>query len=423
MTHMNTSRFAVATVLIALFAAPSPADNWPRFRGPNGSGVSDIAIPAQWDEKTIAWRIDLPGKGHGSPVVWGKRVFLNDASDDGSERRLMCIDGDSGKVLWTKTYKSAKHDKHRNNSFASVTPAVDATRVVTSWADGGRIMVVALDHDGKELWDRDAGPVVGDHGFGVSPTLVGDLLVLPNDQNGKSSLLGLDANTGETRWTVPRKSKRMTYSVPCVFEPNGGASQLIFSNWEHGVTSVDPKTGNVNWELDVFGKPSPERAIGSPIVAGDLVIANCGFFSKARHVVAIRPSDPPRLAEAKEVWRVERNVPHVPTVLVKDELVYMCDDGGVLNVVKLATGEEVYKQRLEGVKGKVYSSAVAAGETIFIITTEGQVYAVATGDTFKLLGTYALEDNCQSTPAIANGAMYVRTLTLLLCVRGSQRQN
>ncbi len=418
----------LAIQLLAFAPFADAGENWPRFRGVNGQGVSAMRVPAKWSDNVIRWKIALPDVGHNSPVVWGKKVFLNCADAKGHKRLVICIDGDTGNQLWSRSFKTDTHKKHKFNSYATSTPACDAERVYACWATGGRIQMVALDHAGKDVWQRDLGPVKGGHGFGASPSVVGELVVLNNDQDGNSSLIALNRATGKTVWEIPRQSKRLTYSTPVLFESATSGKQLIFTNWTHGVTAIDPSNGKQLWELDVFAKPSPERAIGSPIIAGDYVIATCGFVTKKKHIVAIKPSEragkggdraSPIIA-AKEMWRIERSVPHVPTPLFVDGLVYFWDEGGVVTCVEWKSGDVVYRERVEGVQDKFYVSPVCAGNVIFGIAREGKVIALAKGREFKVLAVNDLDELTNGTPAIANGNMYVRTSGHLICVKGEQ---
>ena len=234
----------------------SASENWPRFRGNNGDGRADFTIPPVWEKSDYRWSLDLEEEGHGSPSVWGNRVFLNTATDEGKTREVICVNAKSGKLEWSRAYPSKNHKTHRFNSFASSTPAVDAKRVYSVWGHSKELKVTAHSQSGKLVWKRDLGGVTGGHGFAVSPIIFEDLLIVPNDQEkGGGSHYAMDSATGEIRWKVPRGSKRLTYSTPCIFTPPKGEPELIFTNWWLGFTSLQPKTGKKLWELSVFGRP------------------------------------------------------------------------------------------------------------------------------------------------------------------------
>jgi outer membrane protein assembly factor BamB len=322
--------------LLFALAAPGPAQEWTRFRGPNGSGVSPATtVPARWAEKDYNWKVRLPGVGHSSPVAWGERLFVT--SGEGTGRRVvLCLRARDGQALWSREFAGERHGKHPDNSFASATPAVDARHVYVCWGSPRDFLVVALGHDGREAWRADLGPFKAGHGFGASPVVHDGLLVVPGDQDGPGALFGLDGATGKVRWKVPRKS-RATYSTPCVYRPRGGPDQLIFTNYEHGFTALDPTTGRTLWELDVFHKGHVQTAIGSPVVAGDLVLGASGWLGVRQEVLAVRP--PEGAAGPKEVYRIDRSAPLCTTPLVKGDLLFLWGDGGVVTCADARTGE------------------------------------------------------------------------------------
>lgn len=416
------------------------ADNWPRFRGPNGSGVTEgVKLPAEWSEADFRWKIDLPGIGHGSPVVWGDRLFLLAASEPPARLKKrkgkngglvkpaagsakpqrwipVCVSTKDGSILWKQeiTDGTQKHKGHRFNSPASTTPAVDGKRVVFTWGTPEKLTMAAFSHQGEKLWQSDLGPVSGGHGFAASPVLLGDLLILNNDQEkGGGSLLALDANTGAVKWTVKRQSQRLSYSVPCIFE-SGGRKLLAFVNWKHGFTIIDPQDGRVVAEKSVFNTKVNERAISSPVVYKDLIIGTCGFTANPKHCVAVRLKG----NQLEEVWRIERNVPHIPSLLVVGDKAYLWDDSGIVTCVKAATGEELWKGRVPGVEGKCFGSPVSDGEKIFCSDESGNINVIAVGDELKHLATNKLGELCRTTPAFGDGAMFVRTYGKLVAVEG-----
>ncbi len=409
-----------ALVCILIAGSAHASENWPRFRGPNGAGGADFAIPPAWGKSSFRWEVALDENGHGSPAVWGDLVFLNSAADKGKTRKVICIDARAGKVNWTRSYPSKTHKTHRFNSFASSTPALDAKKVYSVWGHSSELKVCAHSHAGKLLWEKDLGGVKGGHGFAVSPIVFEDLLIVPNDQEkGGGSHYALDCSTGEIRWKVPRASKRLTYSTPCIFTSPKGKPELIFTNWWLGFTSLEPNTGRKLWELSVFGRPHSERAISSPIVAGELVLGVCGFTTLDKHLVAIRPASASADGKAREVWRMEETMPHIPSPLLSGNRLYLWADNGVITCVRPQTGEQVWKARVEGVKDTFFGSPVRAGSTIFCVSAFGKVVAIADGDEFRQLGVTDLNQVCRSTPALANGDLYLRTAERLICIRGT----
>ena len=331
------------------------AEEWSRFRGPNGSGVSDVkSIPVKWTDSDIRWKTKLPGEGISSPVVWGERVFVTSAEPDLGKRHLICLSAADGKERWRQSESFRTYKKHKVNSFATGTPAVDAERVYQVWQSTEASALLAFSHNGASAWKFDLDPFSEGHGGGVSPIVWQDLVVLACDQQGPSYLLAVDRHTGEQRWKTPRRSKRAGYSTPCVYQVPGRPDELIFTAWEHGITGLDPQTGQVRWEIDCFGKQT-ERAIASPIVAGDVIFGTCGFATSDKHCVAVRPSDAGGQSAAKELFRIEKTVPHLPTPLAYNGRLFLWTEKGIVSSVKLDSGElvktQVHRRKLFRVAG------------------------------------------------------------------------
>lgn len=436
----------VASITLALFfslLAEATDSQWNRFRGPNGSGVdSSSVLPVQWTESNLAWKTRIPGKGHGSPIIWGDRIFLlsadalpqetgkdeagpgrGGAEQKGKARKkgkakgqpalpyrwiAMAISREDGEILWEKSFNPRKFKGHRFNSPASSTAAADEDQVVFSWGTADELTLVSLSHDGDLQWERNMGPVVGGHGFGGSPIIHGDLVVLNNDQEKENgNLFALDAKTGDLVWTTPRRSQRISYSVPCVYR-----DKLVFVNWQHGFTAINPADGSVFAEKSVFNTETNERAISSPIVVGDRVIGTCGFTANPKHCVAMKLEGD----EWKEIWRIERNVPHIPCVIATGDLVFLWDDSGIATCVRAASGEIVWRERLPNMEGTCFGSPVSDGRSIFCADESGNIHVIAASEEFSYLAFNRLGEPCKTTPAIAGGRLYIRTETSLRCI-------
>jgi outer membrane protein assembly factor BamB len=413
---MSVYRILWCAVLYLAGVGWSTAQEWTRFRGPNGSGVGTATtIPARWTERDYSWKVELPGVGHSSPVLWGERIFITCGDEETGKRVVHCLNAASGERLWSKDYAGGRHGKHQDNSFATASPAVDGQRVYICWGSPKEYLVVALDHAGKEVWRRDLGSFKSGHGFGASPIVVDDLVVVANDQDGATSALyGLEAKSGEIRWKVPRKSKS-TYTTPCVYETAGQTAQVIFTNYEHGVTSVDPKSGRVNWEIDVFDKRHLETSIGSPIIAGKLVFGTSGWLGVRQEVVAVRPSGSDGKPEV--AYSIDRSVPLCTTPLVKDDLLFLWGDTGIVTCADVATGKVHWRERAPG---SYYASPVYAGDNLYGVSRTGEVVVLAAARKYKLLGRNQLGEGSHSTPAIAGGRLYLRTFSHLISVGGKK---
>jgi outer membrane protein assembly factor BamB len=405
---------ALALCLVAIGSHAATAQEWTRFRGPNGSGISDATtIPAQWTDKDYNWKAPLPGIGHSSPVIWGDRIFLTSAIEDTCQRIVLCLSVADGSILWEKRYDSTPHPKHLRNSYASSTPAVDADLVYVAWSAPDEYTLAAFDHQGTEKWKKNLGPYKSQHSGGTSPIVYEDLVILGNDQDGVSSLLAFDRHTGELRWQTPRRSEFVSYATPCVLAREGQPPELIFDSGAHGVSAIDPKSGKTNWELDVFDK----RTVSSPILVGGLILGTCGSGAGGNYVAAVRPGSVDGKTPPQEAWKVAEAAPYVPTPIAKGDLVFLWSDKGVASCIKASNHEVLWRER---VGGNYSGSPVCVGDKLYCIAEDGQVVVLAAAAEYQLLGRSPLGEDSRSTPAVTGGRMYLRTYSHLASLGGKK---
>ena len=411
---MNCRLMAASLTCLWLANAPSlEAQEWTRFRGPNGSGQSEATtIPTAWEPEGYLWKVELPGKGNSSPVLWGQRIFLTSADPDNGTRHVLCVSARDGRRLWQRDYPAATHHLHQQNTFASSTPCADARHVYCAWATPDEITLLALDHEGGDAWHVNLGPFVSQHGFGTSPIVYGDEVILTNDQDGPSSLVAVDARNGTIRWQVPRKvlaEQNAAYATPCVLESPGAADQLIVCGRSHGITSIDPKSGATNWEAPVLER----RPVGSPIIVDRLVLAACGEGSGNNTVVALAA---PKQSggDPTTVYQIDRtSAPYVPTMVARESLVFLWGDKGIVTCIDAKSGQVHWRQR---VAGNYYGSPVRVADCVYGVSIDGDVVALAADSEFKLLGRSSLGETTRATPAVAGGRMFLRTESHLLAV-------
>lgn len=419
----------IALNLLAVFPAGADDGPWSRFRGPNGAGISNATtVPIRWTEKDYNWKVELPGLGHSSPVVWDKRVFVTSGDPVTALRTLLCLDVATGRTLWKREYPSKTYRQHRDNNYASSTPAVDADGVVITWSTPDAIILLALDLEGRELWRRDLGPLVSIQGSASSPIFYKDVVVLANDQEdmerspgrrkdgpnptGRSFVIATDRKTGQTRWQTETKTYLAGYSTPCVYQTDGGRAELIFSNTAHGIMALDPATGKINWE---FGQPFLDRAVISPVTAPGLVIAGHGAGLRGTRYIAVRPGSgaqgtPPTLA-----YTLTKGIPMVPTPLVKDGRLFLWADDGVVSCLRVSTGELVWQERVDGA---YYASPIWVDRRLYNVSKKGEVLVLAAEDKFQLLSRVPLGEPSYASPAVASGVMYLRTISHILSLGG-----
>ena len=276
-------RACLALIVAATLAAAAHAQEWTRFRGPNGTGISAAKnIPVAWTEKDFLWRVPIRGDSHSQPVIWGDKLFLMTATDGGKERTLLCLDKRDGKELWAKSYALPTHRPgNKNSGYANGSAVVDAQRVITTFVSAEHHWVRAFDHAGRELWSRDLGPFESQHGHGASPMIFENTVVVTNDQDGMSSVVALDLKTGAVVWATPRGAGRnpniaAAYCTPITHARADGKIELLLTSQAHGVSSLDARTGELNWEAPVYDK----RMVASP----------CAGIRRRPSGIATRPS-------------------------------------------------------------------------------------------------------------------------------------
>lgn len=418
------SPLSFALLLIAVYSAAS-AQEWTRFRGPNGSGESEATtIPAQWTDKDINWKVSLPGMGHSSPVLWGDKIFLLSAEPvkepNPPMRYVLCINAKDGQVIWKREFQGVWHKLHTLSSFASCTPAVDEKRIYFAWSDPHQTLLMAMDHSGNDLWTRDFGPWLSMHGFGTSPMLIDDLVVITGSQESDpkvpdspkpkdSYVVAVDKETGNIRWKTPRKIDTASFSVPCIHKAADGKTELLCCSTGEGIFSLDPKTGKENWSEQVFKK----RTVSSPVLVAGLVIGTTGQGGGSGNmVVAVKLGAKPEVA-----YEINQMAPYVPTPVAKGNLLFLWADNGRVSCVKADTGEPVWNDKLVDT---FYGSPVRVGDKLFCVGDTGKVYCLSASEKFQRLGMYDLQEDSRTTPAISGGKMYVRTFSHLYSVGGKK---
>ena len=403
-------RMAIHALVVWVFVLTtnsSDAADWTRYRGPNGTGVSALkGIPTNWSPGDYIFNVKLPGEGHGAAVVRGNRLFVTAAIDRGATRYLLCLDAESGETRWSRQIGMNRSRKHLKSSWASSTPCVDNHRVYAAFADKERYSVSAYDFDGELVWRRVLGPYESQHGLGASPIIFEDLLIVPNDQDGPSSVIALNRHTGRTVWSQLRKFKsgRTSYATPLVIREKNKTPQLICVSGESGISSLDPRTGHQNWATGPF----PLRTVASPVYGNGLVVASCG--QGGRYGVLQRAVD----TSGHVVWTRERILPYVTTPIIYGDHLFEWNDEGIFGCVELASGKDVWTKRIGG---NYSGSPICIDGKIYGVSEKGDVVIVAASPQFQLLGKIPLGDPCHSTPSVAGGRLYFRTFHRLMCLQ------
>ncbi len=407
--------------LFVVAGGPTWAQEWSRFRGPNGTGESETTtIPATWSSQDYNWIAKLKGVGHSSPVLWGERLFVLSADPETATRFVLCYSAVTGQPSWERSFESTPHHLHQQSSYASSTAAVDSERVYVAWSAPERTTLMALTHEGDEVWTLDLGRWHSQHGFGTSPIVVDGMVILSNSQEAKdgpdelstlpeSYMMAFDGATGVERWRTSRKTVSVSYSVPAVFQPKNGPQQLISISTGEGMFALDLKTGKELWSNEFFNK----RTVSSPLIKQQMIVGSTGSGGGGNYLIAARSTgDRPTLA-----YKVDTQAPYVPTSVARGDLLFLLADGGIASCLDLTTGEVHWRKRIGG---NYCSSPVRANNRLYCVSVDGEVVVLAAEKEFRELGRVTLGEGSRSTPAIANGCLYLRTFSQLMSIGGSK---
>ena len=422
-----------ALFFLGLATATANAADWPRFRGPNGTGIADDKnIPVKWTEENILFKTELPGKGHSSPIVSKGKVFLQSSSDDGKERFLICVDAKSGKIDWSRPVEGKVARTHQKNSLSSCTPAADGQQIYAVFWEGqdptvnkkdpkvgalstGNLVLVAFDYTGSEKWRQELGSFTSQHGPGLSPVVVGDKIIVNVDQDGKAELMAFDAKTGKPAWSKKRDHERACYSTPFLLEKtDAGPDLLVVSTG--GITAYDPKDGadiwNFVWKFDKMRL----RTVGSAIFHQGTILAISGDGGGDRNMIAITPGTRGEVPASNQLWKKTKGTAYVPTPVAKDGLVFwVTDKEGVAVCADAKTGEELWNERLGG-GAEVSASMVMIDGKIYVVNEKGSVFVYPAAKEFQLLARNELNETVFATPAVADGRLFIRGAKHLFCI-------
>jgi outer membrane protein assembly factor BamB/HEAT repeat protein len=386
---------------------PSSHGNWPAWRR-DGSGIADDKhLPAVWSEnENVLWRTALPGEGNSSPIVWGNRLFLTASLDEGTKRLVLCLDADTGKILWRRQFlPDAPSTFYQKTGFAAPTPTTDGQRVYAAFDTPG---LIALDMRGELVWKFGWGPIKSPYNMGSSPVLYRDTVIQCCDHNGQAFLVSLDRKDGHQRWRTPRESSKCGhYGTPLVIGVDGRFQIVVNAE---PVIAYDPDTGKQLWSCHGM-----KECVGpSPAFGHGLLYASSG---RTGPVMAIDPRGRGNVTESHVLLHLTSGGPYVPTPLVYPHLMVPGDNGRML--FYNAACELVLEDR---VHDHFTSSPVGADGKIYWCSERGKTYVIdATrlgGKTpsFKLLSVNELPGVFLATPAIAGGRLFLRTTEALYCV-------
>ncbi|MEO8680259.1 MAG: PQQ-binding-like beta-propeller repeat protein [Vicinamibacterales bacterium] len=420
---------------------------WPSFRGPEAAGVAEgQQLPDQWNPATgenVLWRTPIPGLAHSSPIVWGDLIFVTsaisskpnatfkpglygdgDASDDRSVHRWMlyAVDKRTGKIRWERTAAQGEplNKRHIKSTYASASPATDG-RVVVAWF--GSQGIYAYDMNGSLRWKVDLGRVdMGAYdipsyewGPASSPIIWNGLVIIQCDTQADSFLLALDAGTGETAWKTDR-DELPSWGTPTIVTTASGPE--LVTNASRFIRGYDPKTGRELWKLG----GSSQLTAPTPIFAAGLHIVASGRAPE-RPIFAVKPGSrgdltlPKNQGEsAQVVWSKTGRGSYMPTPLAYRGILYVLANNGVFDAYDIATGKEIYRQRLPQIGSGFSASPVAADGKIYLSSEDGDMPVIEAGRTFKLIASSTMGETLMATPALSEGVMYVKGASTLFAI-------
>lgn len=377
-------------------AGPFVATDWPWWRGPSRNGHASAAQdpPLTWSEtENVVWRVAIPGRGHGSPTVVGDRVLLATADEVADTRSVICLDRETGDIVWQTVVHAGLPTPPRNakGTQASSSVACDGQRYFINFLHDGGMVTSALGRDGEILWQRRVADYVVHQGYGSSPAIFGPLVIVSADSKAGGALAGLDRQTGAVVWSRPRP-QTPNYPSPIILDV-AGRTQLLMTGCDL-VTSLDPLSGAELWEIP----GATTECVTSTVTDGELIYTSGGY--PKNHLAAVRAD-----GSGTIVWENETRV-YVPSMIVTAGHLFAVTDAGVAMCWVAATGEELWKGRLGGTFS---SSPVLVGDRLYVTNEAGESFVFrATPDRFELLGTSRLGDECFATPAICDSRLYHR---------------
>lgn len=432
------------------------ADNWPQFRGASLNGVAESSHPIRWStDENVAWVASFQGEGWSCPVVWENQVFLTEAvpvrqSREGADSKpeeyrggggsrrddltkttyrwqVISLDARTGSELWRETAREGQPvmTRHSSNTYATETPITDGKRV---YAYFGMMGVYCYDFSGQLIWKKDLGsyPMRAGWGTASSPTLFNDKLFLQVDNEQQSFLVALNAATGDEIWRVSRDEKSQ-YSSPIIWQ-NSQRNELIIGGMVY--RSYDPDTGSLLWQLDM----EKGRSSATPLAEGDRLYVGTEFRNRGGaddgggFLFAIKPCgsgdltlNPDETDSEFVQWKLARSGIQMSSPVNCQGHLYLLERrSGTVHCVDAATGEKIYQKRIPGARAFWASPWVQDGK-VFCVDTSGTTFVLAGGPKFELVGKNEVDELTWSTPAIANGSLFFRTATRLLCIRDAAK--
>ena len=392
------------------------AENWMRFRGPTGQGLSnETNLPVTWSAtESVKWKTSLPGKGWSSPIVFEDQIFLTASTEEGVSCQVICLNRKDGSVNWTtEVHRQKPGPMRKQNSYATPTPVTDGKHVYSVFYDG---TIIAVDFSGKIVWKNSEIDFFSLHGLGASPIVANGQVIMPFDGSSreetqigwkvpweKAVVLSVDAEDGTVRWKGQRGKSRVGHVTPILVDNN---SQVISAGGDR-VQGFDLDTGSRIWSIYSQG----EGVTPSPVVGNGLLYTSSGF--EAPTLRAIRLGGKGDVTSTHIAWEQKSGVAALSSLLYIEPHLYSISRDNILHCLEAASGEIVWRQRLDG----TYSaSPVYADGRIYLLSAEGETLVLRPGAKYEEIATNDLGETCYASMAVSQGNFFIRSAQHLYCI-------
>ena len=392
------------------------AENWMRFRGPTGQGLSnETNLPVTWSAtENVKWKTSLPGKGWSSPIVFEDQIFLTASTEEGVSCQVICLNRKDGSVNWTtEVHRQKPGPMRKQNSYATPTPVTDGKHVYSVFYDG---TIIAVDFSGKIVWKNSEIDFFSLHGLGASPIVANGQVIMPFDGSSrdetqigwkvpweKAVVLSVDAEDGTVRWKGQRGKSRVGHVTPILVDNN---SQVISAGGDR-VQGFDLDSGNRIWSIYSQG----EGVTPSPVVGNGLLYTSSGF--EAPTLRAIRLGGKGDVTNTHIAWEQKSGVAALSSLLYIEPHLYSISRDNILHCLEAASGEIVWRQRLAG----TYSaSPVYADGRIYLLSAEGETLVLRPGAKYEEIATNDLGETCYASMAVSQGNFFIRSAQHLYCI-------
>lgn len=414
-------RYMLMTAVLCLTASVN-GENWNALRGSDGTGVSgESNVPLSWSQdKNVAWKVELAGKGTSSPIVNDGRIFVTTQLEN-NDLQVLAFDLKNGSRLWSQKVGNGRLPTHEFHNMATPTPVTDGHHLWAFFGTGDLVCLTTA--KGKEVWRRNLRTEFADyntnHGMGNSPILHEGTLFVACMHQGPSYLIAINAANGETRWKVDRNLNAReegndSYSTPVLVEVNG-LTQVVLSGAE-SLNAYDAKSGKEIWRSSGMEVPHPYgRTISGPTAGDGMVVTVASGFRNQGYLIGVTPASSGESVPVERDWTQRRYAPDCPTPVIYQGKIYTIRDDGMASCLDLKTGEAFWQERLFAENVKV--SPVVAHGHVYFTTGRANTKVVKASEKLEIVSTNQLNEETLSTPAVSQGSVIIRTFDHLYRIK------